>query len=252
MYDNIFFILITGLALYYLIFKRNIRFIEIQSDAELENETENRSDKRDTSYCNDPRCVRCNLYRPIIDKAKDRLSKIKDDKSQIINKISESLSPFQSANDSFAQNPNIFFYRELQSRPFWDSNMFEESLILESRFDVIHSEFQKLLSEKDGIGWKRNETPNGSWEVFHLVNQGSVVELNSQRCPETMAVISELPAGMFKNVFGNVSFSVVHPSTVISEHYGPTNIKLRCHLGEWGRSYYPRTPEDTQGHWRTP
>ena len=231
LYDNTFFVLVCGLVFYYIIFKRPFKVIHIESasDGEIKNE----NDRRGTNlYCNDPKCVRCNLYRQVIIRANDRLSQIKADKSEIIMNITQSFRTSSFDYDSLTQNPNVFFYRELQSVPLWDKDIFDESRILEKHYDIIHSEFQKILSDKNKIGWKSNGTPTGSWEVFHLINQGSVVEENSRRCPETMSVISQMPSGMFKNVFGNVCFSVVSPSTVISEHYGPTNIRLRCHLGQ--------------------
>ena len=34
------------------------------------------------------------------------------------------------------------------------------------------------------------------------------------------------------NLFGNVAFSVVESGTTIAPHHGPSNIRIRCHLGE--------------------
>ena len=228
-YNNVFFVLVLGVICYYFIFKRWIRIIEIEPH--VENETESRSD--DTQFCSSPDCVRCSLYRKTINLANERLEKIRCGNEQIVSKVSEALAPFPNdTNSTFAQNPNVFYCRELQSVPFWDTDVFEETSILESNFDRISSEFESIMNNTSLSGWKRNETSTGSWEVFHLINQGAVVEQNAQQCPVTMSVISELPSIMAKNVFGNVSFSVVQSSTVISEHYGPTNTRLRCHLGK--------------------
>lgn len=155
-YENSFFVILLGVLLYYLIFKRQLKFIEIQHVA-IENETESRSNRRET-YCSDPKCVRCNFYRCTINKAKERLLKIKSDNKEIVIKVTEALTPKQFFSDAFSQNPNVFFYRELQSTSFWNSDMFEDSRILESRFDTILNEFQKILVDKHA-GWKRNHTP---------------------------------------------------------------------------------------------
>ena len=229
-YDNSFFVILSGIIFYYFIFRGRFKVFEIQQNVDPENESESRSNRFDT-YCSDPKCVRCNLYRSTIDKAKDRLSEIRSFSEIIATKVSKALAPFEGNGDTFSQKPNVFFYRELQSTPFWDSDIFEDSKILESKTDIILSEFQGILGHNHS-GWKRNRTPTGSWEVFHLVNQGRIVQNNVQLCPETMEIISELPSVMTKNVFGNVSFSVIRPSTFISEHFGPTNIRLRSHLGE--------------------
>ena len=230
-YNNTFFVLLLGIVCYYLIFKRWIRFIEHEPDRNAENETESRSD--DNTFCSSPNCVRCNLYRKTINLANERLEKIRSGNEQIVNKVTRALAPFPNdTNSTFAQNPNVFYCRELQSVPFWDTDIFKDTSILETNFDKILSEFQSIMNNDSVTGWKRNDTSTGSWEVFHIINQGALVKQNAQQCPVTMSILSELPSAMTKNVFGNVSFSVVKPSTVIAEHYGPTNTRLRCHLGK--------------------
>lgn len=247
-YNNIFFVLVLGIVCYYLIFKRWIRIFEIEPHGE--NETESRSD--DTAFCSSPNCVRCNLYRKTINLANERLEKIRSGNEQIVSKCTEALAPFPNdTNSTFAQNPNVFYCRELQSAPFWDTDMFEETIILESNFDRILPEFESIVNNKSLGEWKRNDTSTGSWEVFHIINQGAVVEQNAQQCPVTMSIISELPSVMTKNVFGNVSFSVVQPSTVISEHYGPTNTRLRCHLGLVCDPTYSLSVSDETRTWET-
>lgn len=231
-YNNIFFVMVIGFVFYYLIFKRWFRFIEIESTTAYENETESRSDSS-TKFCSSPDCVRCTLYRSTILLAKDRLLEIKPGNEEVVKKVEEAFITLPlDRSSTFSQNPNVFFYHELQSAPFWETEIFDDSRILESNFNTILSEFQNIVHNKQTGVWKRNETPSGAWEVFHLVNQGTRVEQNSQLCPETMSIISALSSAMTRNVFGNVTFSVIHPSTVISEHYGPTNIRLRCHLGK--------------------
>ncbi|WAR03890.1 ASPH2-like protein [Mya arenaria] len=128
------------------------------------------------------------------------------------------------------QQPNVFYYRELQTVPVWQEIHLADCDMLENAFEDISNELLYLMRYSGGH-WLRNMTPSGSWDVFPLINQGDVVQENAALCPETMTVIQALPSAMTRNVFGNVMFSVVKPGTIITEHYGPTNIRLRCHLG---------------------
>lgn len=77
-----------------------------------------------------------------------------------------------------------------------------------------------------------NSTPSGEWFTFYLVNQGMCVPRNCRRCPRTYRLLGSLRTCIGNNVFGNACISVLSPGTVIAEHYGPTNIRIRCHLGE--------------------
>ncbi|XP_010007479.1 PREDICTED: aspartate beta-hydroxylase domain-containing protein 2, partial [Nestor notabilis] len=79
-------------------------------------------------------------------------------------------------------------------------------------------------------GWKMNSTPSGEWFTFYLVNQGMCVPRNCRRCPRTYRLLGSLRTCIGNNVFGNACISVLSPGTVIAEHYGPTNIRIRCHL----------------------
>ncbi|XP_013387364.2 aspartate beta-hydroxylase domain-containing protein 2 [Lingula anatina] len=101
--------------------------------------------------------------------------------------------------------------------------------ILESNADSIFKEFECVYAST--VGWVCNTTPTGKWLVFHLVNQGTKLEDNCKKCPHTVSLLKALPSFMGCNLLGNASFSVVYPGTEIAEHFGPTNIRIRTHLG---------------------
>ncbi|XP_033749026.1 aspartate beta-hydroxylase domain-containing protein 2-like [Pecten maximus] len=115
---------------------------------------------------------------------------------------------------------------------WWTSNFHFTTDVgkLEDNFRTICQEFHNVNSNSRAL-WKVNKTPNGQWKVLHLVNQGKVERNMVDLCPNTFNIVSSLPSLMEENVFANVAFSVIEPGTVITEHYGPTNIRLRCHLG---------------------
>lgn len=138
----------------------------------------------------------------------------------------------KSYQDDDLQQPNILFVQDLKAQPVWpDSEFFSDVALLESKTDDILAEFDTVYNKTWPDGWLVNNTPDGEWAVFHLINQGSIVKKNCLLCPRTCKVLKNLISSMNKNVFANASFSVVQPGTNISPHYGPTNVRIRCHLG---------------------
>ncbi|XP_045172356.2 aspartate beta-hydroxylase domain-containing protein 2-like [Mercenaria mercenaria] len=192
-----------------------------------------RTEHCDTNYCNDENCVRCNKYHDTAIKALNKVSSINN---QIISfKIQKGLDfVYRPTETGFKQKPNVFYYDNLQARNIWDKQFkrrLADCLLIEKSFKTIKTEMEFLLENPDLGTWKKNRTHNGSWDVFHLINQGSTVPENQTLCPQTLTVINSLTSVMKGNVFGNVMISVLKPGTVITPHYGPTNIRLRCHLG---------------------
>lgn len=183
----------------------------------------------ENNYCSDENCVRCNKYNVTVVNALKKISSVKD---RVISfKIQKGINFIHRPLDAgFKQRPNVFYYDNLTARNIWDKK-FDCCSTLENDSKIILSEVE-YLTENNHLGvWKKNRTPNGSWDVFHLINQGSAVPENQALCPQTMNIINSLSTSMKKNVFGNVMFSVLRPGTEITPHYGPTNIRLRCHLG---------------------
>jgi aspartyl/asparaginyl beta-hydroxylase (cupin superfamily) len=63
------------------------------------------------------------------------------------------------------------------------------------------------------------------------MNQGGWVVENCERCPHAADVLRRLSNLVTNCLMGNAFFSVLPPGTVIAPHRGPTNARLRCHLG---------------------
>ncbi|KAL3856162.1 hypothetical protein ACJMK2_010947 [Sinanodonta woodiana] len=185
----------------------------------------------ESTQCTNPDCVRCSLYAKVILEATCRLKTVCENGNQseiaIAEKITHYLKNTSLSKESF-QRPNVFYLNVLQSRPLWECMDCLSGL--ESEFNIIKNEF-KIVYEKNIDRWRNNDTSHGKWSIFSLINQGRTLSENIALCPDTFKIVSSLPNLMQKNVFGNVAFSVVEPGTHIFPHYGPTNIRLRCHLG---------------------
>ncbi|CAL8332744.1 unnamed protein product [Arctogadus glacialis] len=137
------------------------------------------------------------------------------------------------------QRPEVFFLPDLPSAPFFSRDAQKHDVeLLERSFPALLAEFGNVYNQppaRSGSplppGWKANSTPHGQWWTYYLVNQGTPLALNARRCPRAWRVLGQLRTFIANNVFGNACFSVLSPGALISEHYGPTNVRLRCHLG---------------------
>lgn len=138
------------------------------------------------------------------------------------------------------QRPEVFFLPDLPSAPFFSREVQRHDVeVLEQSFPTLLEEFESIYHQPPARGgsalppgWKANNTPSGQWWTYYLVNQGMPLLLNARRCPRAWRVLGQLRTFIANNVFGNACFSVLTPGAVITEHYGPTNIRLRCHVGK--------------------
>lgn len=130
------------------------------------------------------------------------------------------------------QRPEVFFLPDLPSAPFFSREAQRHDVeLLEQSFPALLAEFHAIYRQPLPPGWKANGTPRGQWWTYYLVNQGTPLALNVRRCPRAWRLLGQLRTFIANNVFGNACFSVLTPGALIAEHYGPTNVRLRCHLG---------------------
>lgn len=189
------------------------------------------------SACSNPNCIRCCNYLQVLQKARSSFTHIfVRYRSSLLQRIDTALSEdhYEYANE--LQKPNVFYMEKLTSQAIWHPNsIYADDLnTLEANFAAISSEcaqVEKMMNE-DESGWTWNITQSGSWATFQLYNQGTRIERNCQQCPNTVEAIDILQNAMVTNLFGNAYFSIVGSDTVIEDHFGPTNIRLRCHLGK--------------------
>uniref|UniRef100_A0A8C0WA02 Aspartate beta-hydroxylase domain-containing protein 2 n=1 Tax=Castor canadensis TaxID=51338 RepID=A0A8C0WA02_CASCN len=134
------------------------------------------------------------------------------------------------------QKPEVFFLPDLPTAPYFPRDAQKHDVeLLERGFPTVLGEFEALSKAFSNCslpqGWRANSTARGDWLTFPLVSRGVCVAGNCRRCPRTYRLLGSLRTCLASNVFGNACLSVLSPGTVIAEHYGPTNIRLRCHLG---------------------
>lgn len=135
--------------------------------------------------------------------------------------------------------PSIYqrsLYNEpyLKAQPFW---LVEETTYakflkkLQENWLAIQAEGLNILSK---TGYFQDESENlknkGDWKQFELYARGQQKRENCMKAPITCSLIEQFPAAR-DCVRGQVKFSVMHEGTHVWPHCGPTNCRLRAHLG---------------------
>jgi beta-hydroxylase len=121
---------------------------------------------------------------------------------------------------------------------FFDPAAFPQTSLLEKNWQAIRRELD-ALHECQFAPWKETNLYSTGWDVFGFYAFGTRIEENCERCPETAAILEQIPGVV------TAGFSVLKPQTHIKPHFGYTYTYtesglterqalndgvLRCHL----------------------
>lgn len=129
---------------------------------------------------------------------------------------------------------SLYNVNRLKSRPFWTAEQAKVTDIvkkLESNWKTIRSEALKVMNVEEGLFLHEEESlkNTGEWRQFTLYSRGNRHK-ECDRTPKTCALISKMhvAAGCKR---GQIKYSIMMPGTHVWPHTGPTNCRLRMHLG---------------------
>lgn len=122
-------------------------------------------------------------------------------------------------------------FSKVANTPFLPVDDFAWVEHLEKNAGPIRKELDELLTKPEIIPNfqdiskdQTNLTKDDKWKSFFLYGYGYKMENNCTLCPETTAIVEQIP-GMF-----TAFFSVLSPGKHIPLHRGPYKGLLRCHL----------------------
>ncbi|XP_036773619.2 aspartate beta-hydroxylase domain-containing protein 1 isoform X1 [Manis pentadactyla] len=133
------------------------------------------------------------------------------------------------------QRPGLLFLPDLPSAPFVPRDAQRHDVeLLESSFPAILRDFGAVSWDFSGTtslppGWSPPLAP-GCYQLL-LYQAGQRQPSNCRRCPGTYRALRALRSFMSANTFGNAGFSVLLPGAQLEGCCGPTNARVRCHLG---------------------
>uniref|UniRef100_G3PH66 Aspartyl/asparaginy/proline hydroxylase domain-containing protein n=1 Tax=Gasterosteus aculeatus TaxID=69293 RepID=G3PH66_GASAC len=133
---------------------------------------------------------------------------------------------------SAIQKPHLFFLPDVPSVPFFPRDAHRHDIeVLEANYSVIFAEFKAVYQR--GIDSKQGWTSLGpkGHAVFPLYSAGVSVAANCRSCPRTYRTLLCLRTFISSNSLGSAGFWLLGPGATLGSSYGPTNTRLRCHLG---------------------
>ncbi len=144
---------------------------------------------------------------------------------------------------TFHSSPTHFQFPELTEREFHPPDLFPWLSRIEAATDRIAAEFESLMHAERAelvpyiqyadhlpLDQWRPLNKNPDWTAIHLLLRGERNEANARHCPETIALLEELPQPDIPGASPNAMFSLLAPHTAIPPHVGFNNARLVCHL----------------------
>lgn len=119
-------------------------------------------------------------------------------------------------------------YPGLDSRPFHDPADFPLVRYLEENFSAIRAEIRAFDPSRFRPEAESIERA-GDWDVLFFYDRGRRIKENCTACPVLIEGISGQSS--MTTIAGLIYASRLRGGTHIEPHRGPTNFRLRCHLG---------------------
>jgi aspartate beta-hydroxylase len=119
-------------------------------------------------------------------------------------------------------------YPDLPSQPWLDAAVFPLVTYLEGHYDAIRRETMALNRSSFHRETERIQR-SGDWDVAFFYERGRRRHEVCEACPVTTHGIEG--HGAVLTMAGLAYLSRMRPGTHIRAHTGPTNLRVRCHLG---------------------
>ncbi|ESO91631.1 hypothetical protein LOTGIDRAFT_163356 [Lottia gigantea] len=205
----------------------------VQSSVKDPQETDMTEEPVESDACPYPNCVRCHQRTEILNEALQRLKKFKEENEQkptLLPEVEIQLSKKKYKYLNRLQKPIVFYLPSLRYKDL-DEKIEKICKNFFMPLKDIVEEYENLKKHSN-CSFKENTVDSGSWKIYHLIDQGRETN-NAKLCSKTMKYVKKNHHGtkfMQGTKFTNVAFSCLSPGTVIPQHYGPTNFRIRCQL----------------------
>lgn len=130
---------------------------------------------------------------------------------------------------------SLYNVHGLKAQPWWtpkETGYTELVKSLERNWKLIRDEGLAVMDKAKGLFLPEDENlrEKGDWSQFTLWQQGRKNENACKGAPKTCSLLDKFPetTGCRR---GQIKYSIMHPGTHVWPHTGPTNCRLRMHLG---------------------
>ena len=119
----------------------------------------------------------------------------------------------------------------LRAQPLWPSTgLGLEALTTEAVLAELHALLEDPRAQSERGQWRSPALALGRWDKLFFGHRGQLNPKMDALCPQTMAALRSLPLAADLPE-GNICLSILEPGTELHPHCGPTNVRLRAHLG---------------------
>lgn len=130
---------------------------------------------------------------------------------------------------------SLYNVNGLKAQPWWtprETGYTELVKSLERNWKLIRDEGLMVMDKAKGLFLPEDENlrERGDWSQFTLWQQGRKNENACKGAPKTCTLLEKFSetTGCRR---GQIKYSIMHPGTHVWPHTGPTNCRLRMHLG---------------------
>ncbi|XP_065226615.1 aspartyl/asparaginyl beta-hydroxylase isoform X2 [Planococcus citri] len=157
---------------------------------------------------------------------------------QRLGRTEEALKLYQSAADKrifrSKYQRSLYNVNGLKAKPWWvpADTQYNDFFNLERNWEKIRDEVKKIMMKEKHKTFKDEAEQlreKGEWKQLEIFSRG-VEKSTCKKLPVTCGLIRGfVPAAGCRR--GQVKFSIMEPGTHVWPHCGPTNCRLRAHLG---------------------
>ena len=135
--------------------------------------------------------------------------------------------------------PSLFIYPGLRAKPVWkaesDSQLSNMASVLQSDHHIILQEYHnyRLIKRNDyNTDGDEHKLHSGEWNWNSYILKGKRISEFAIHCPQTVEILESFnqPKLMSNVPFSYTFFSTLGRQSSIAAHYGPCNLRLRCHF----------------------
>jgi len=128
---------------------------------------------------------------------------------------------------------SLYNVSPLKAQPVWslaETGIRSQLELIATKWTEIKREALDAYQQDLYVSEGESLRDTGHWAQFELFRQGRPNKVNCEKAPTTCQLVKDVPE-ISTNKRGQVKFSVMDAGTHVHAHSGPTNCRLRAHLG---------------------